>query len=138
MRRIGLAVVVLVIFGNLAALAPLWATNPYINIPEMQRLSREAWEAWWNSLNQRQQLIVKAVTLAEDAYTRATGNSYIPVSQENLIALMRRIGAQDQDAAFVLQRMQVHATAGELIGRVDRMLEYFRSNPTWYMPHNQL
>jgi hypothetical protein len=137
MSRLGVAVVSVLIFCNLSALTPVWATNPYINIPEMQRLSREAWERWWSSLDQRQQQIVKAVSLEEEAYRRATGNRYIPINQENLIVLLRRIGAQDQDRALVLQRMQVHAAAQDAMARVDRMLEYFHSNPTWYLPHNQ-
>lgn len=134
--RINVGVLALILIGSLGSVTSLRAENPYINIPEMQRLSREARDLWWNSLTPHQQQIVHAVTLEEEGFQRYTGKPYIPVNRNNLFLLMRRVGAYPQDESFVLQRMQVHANAGEAIDRVDRFLDRARRNPNWYLPPN--
>ncbi|HEV7509191.1 MAG TPA: hypothetical protein VGS07_30220 [Thermoanaerobaculia bacterium] len=138
MHKLSTPVMVLTVAlaGSLVGVISLRADNPYINIPEMQRLSHEAWDLWWNSLTLHQQQIVHAVAWQEESYQRVTGNHYIPVTRDNLIGLMKTIRAQPEDGGLVLQRMQVHQAAWDAIDKADRMLDFMHRNPNWYMPPN--
>lgn len=84
-------------------------TQGYIDWPEtwrqwneLQNLNRQ----WWNSLSQRQQYLVRAVDSVGQVYTQQTGNSCIPVNQQNLNVVMHYIGATPAEAPFVHGRMQ--------------------------------
>ena len=133
--KIMVAAVILVLAAGFAA-TEARAENPYMNIPEMQRLSNEARQQWWNSLTPRQRQLVRLVGLVEDQYKTKTRQPYIPLTRQNLRLVVQGIGASEREAGFVDQRMQIHARAGRAIASVDRFLNYAQCNPYWYLPPN--
>lgn len=109
-------------------------SQSYMNIPEQMRLANEARQLWWNSLSPRERTLVRAVGRAEQAHTEETGEPYIPVTDENVVLVMQLVDAEEGEAGFVRERLQVHARAAETIADVDTSLEYMRQNPYWYLP----
>lgn len=133
--KIVIAAVILILGAGFAA-TEARAENPYINMPEMQRLSNEARQQWWNSLTPRQRQLVRLVGLVENQYKTQTRQPYIPLTRQNLRLVVQAIGASEREAGFVDQRMRVHAQAGKVIASVDRFLNYAQGNPYWYLPPN--
>lgn len=89
---------------------------------------------WWNSLTPRQQELTRAVGVVEERFQQATGEYFIPVTRENLDAVVRVVGARSHEVGFVLERMRSHATIGTGLRQVDRFLEQAQRDPYWYLP----
>lgn len=132
--KLMIAVAVLMLLGGVGGTETSAQSVSYMNIPEMQRLSNEARQLWWNSLTPRERQLVRLVSAVERSYTQQTGNSYIPLTAPNLRVVLQRIEATEDEAEFVLVRMRVHARVGETIKSVDRSLKYMQENPYWYLP----
>ena len=98
------------------------AGNPYINVPEQQRLSQEAWQHYWNSLTPRQQYLVQSIGKVESNYYNQHGR-HIPINQTNLYELMRIVGARQGEENFVLHRMQVYVNVDETIRKTDDLID---------------
>ena len=104
------------------------AGNPYINVPEQQRLSQEAWQHYWNSLTPRQQYLVNSIGQVESNYYKQYGR-HIPINQTNLYELMRIVGARRGEENFVLHRMQVYVNVDETIEQADDLIERILNDP---------
>ena len=98
------------------------AGNPYINIPEQQRLSREAWQHYWNSLSPRQQYLVKAVGEVETNYYERH-DKHIPINERNLNEVMKAVGARTHEANFILHRMQVYKEFDDAMEKSDKLIK---------------
>lgn len=105
------------------------AGSPYINVPEQQRLAGEAWQHYWRSLSPRQQQLVRKIQDVEEAYYLQHGQ-HIPITQETLGQLMDAVGAQSQEADFVLGRMQVYIDADRAVDDADRLIEQIMNDPS--------
>ena len=124
---------VLVIIG-LAIISKAYvamALNPYINIPEQQRLSREAWQHYWNSLSPRQQYLVKAVGEIETNYYETYGK-HIPINKTKLNEVMRAVGARKHEANFVLHRMKVYKEFDDVMERSDKLIDRIMKDPRFW------
>lgn len=104
------------------------AGNPYINIPEQQRLSQEAWQHYWNSLTPRQQYLVNSIGQVEGNFYKQHGR-HIPINQTTLYELMGIVGARQGEENFVLHRMQVYADVDETIRQTDDLIERILNDP---------
>ena len=89
---------------------------------------------WWNSLTPRQQQLERAIGAVEQEYKANTGQYFIPVSDENVRAMMQRVGARPHEAGWVRYRMEDYATFGRNLQMVDRNLEIMQRDPYWYLP----
>lgn len=124
MAGVFIIVVSILIFGASIALA----VNPYINIPEQQRLSHEAWEHYWKSLSPRQKYLVKKIGEVETNYY-TKHDRHIPVNQKNLYEVMRAVGARKSEADFVLSRMRVYIEFDNTIEETDKFIENIMKDP---------
>jgi len=104
------------------------AANPYINVPEQQRLSREAWQHYWNSLSPRQQHLSKSIDSIENNYYSKNGR-YITITRQTLNQVMNAIGATPSEADFVLSRMRAFIEADKAVENADRLIEGIMNNP---------
>lgn len=84
-------------------------------------LTREAQEALCNSYTPRQRVIAAAVGKIAYGYYQKNGQP-LPVNQRNLRLIMRTIGANNNEANFVLNRMRAHSNAGAVMGKADQTI----------------
>ncbi len=124
----------LLFFGLLCLPVDVKAGNPYIDIPEMQRLTHEARVAWWNSLSPRQKWLERSLEKVIENHRQQTGQAFIAATRSNLIVVMKIIGARHDERDFVWRRLQYHARLGQEVQEVDRFLDYVDRNPQWYLP----
>ncbi len=103
-------------------------TNPYINVPEQQRLSREAWQHYWNSLTPRQQYLVKAIQRVEERYYQRYAQ-HIPLNGNNLHQLMQAVGAKEHEKNFVAHRMQVYLKFDDSMQNADKLINDIMNDP---------
>jgi len=94
-------------------------TASYMNIPEMQRLSNEARELWWNSLSDRQKYLIRAIGKLEEAHFTRTGYNIDP-NQQNLALVMRVIGGSYSEINFVWQRLLYYKRISEALQQANR------------------
>lgn len=94
------------------------AGSPYMDIPEYQRLSREAWQHYWNSLSPRQQYLVVKIGEVEANFYKKNGH-HIPVSQRSVFEVMRVIGARESEADFIANRMHVYLKLDDTLRKAD-------------------
>ena len=128
MKKVMRTLILIIILAIISKAYVAMALNPYINIPEQQRLSREAWQHYWNSLSPRQQYLVKAVGKIETNYYEKHGK-HIPINKIELNGVMRAVGAREHEANFVLHRMKVYKEFDDVMERSDKLIDRIMKDP---------
>lgn len=98
------------------------------------RLANEARQYWWQSLSAREQYLVRAISAVEQQHQQRTGEGWIPVTEQNVLAVAGLIGARREELEFVYNRLVTLARNGEVLARTDRALEYMQNTPNYWMP----